>query len=248
MILYFSGTGNCKYVAERIAEALSDTTCSIEAQRGEICLAEGEVFGLVTPVYFWELPPIVRDYLTNLTVTGVTYSFAVVTYGTTPGCCGEDAKRSLAKKGISLSAAFSIKMPDNWTPWFDLSDPEKVAKQNEEAEAGIEKVIGRVKRRETGNHTDRRTPYVIRAITDLLLNNARKTKNFHLEDKCVGCGICADKCPVQAIEMKEGKPIWVKKQCTLCLRCLHHCPVFAIQYGNGKTKEHGQYRNPHVKI
>lgn len=30
MIVYFSGTGNCKYVAERISAALNDTAFSIE--------------------------------------------------------------------------------------------------------------------------------------------------------------------------------------------------------------------------
>ena len=33
-----------------------------------------------------------------------------------------------------------------------------------------------------------------------------------------------------------------------CIGCLHRSPKFAIQYGNGKTKEHGQYTNPHVKV
>ena len=73
-------------------------------------------------------------------------------------------------------------------------------------------------------------------------------KNLHVEDDCIGCGLCARKCPVQAIEIRDGKPVWVKEQCALCLRCLHLCPKFAIQYGNGRTRKHGQYRNPHVKV
>ena len=48
--------------------------------------------------------------------------------------------------------------------------------------------------------------------------------------------------------MKDKKPMWVKEQCALCLGCLHRCPKFAIQYGNGKTKQHGQYKNPHTSV
>ena len=91
-------------------------------------------------------------------------------------------------------------------------------------------------------------PLAVKVFTDPFLNSERKTKNFYVEDACIGCGLCAKKCPVQAIEIKNKKPVWVKNQCALCLRCLHHCPKFAIQYGNGKTKQHGQYRNPHTKV
>ena len=42
-----------------------------------------------------------------------------------------------------------------------------------------------------------------------------------------GCGLCAKKCPVQAIEMRDGKPVWVKDKCVMCLGCLHRCPKYA---------------------
>jgi len=137
-------------------------------------------------------------------------------------------------------------MPDNWTPLFDLSDPAEVARQNELAETCIADVIARLQARETGNHTAYRKPYAIRVIADPLLSGKRKTKHFYVEDSCIGCGVCAANCPVQAIEMQRGRPVWVKKQCALCLGCLHRCPKFAIQYGDGKTKLHGQYHNPHT--
>ena len=55
------------------------------------------------------------------------------------------------------------------------------------------------------------------------------------------------KCPVQAIEMQNKKPVWIKDQCVMCLGCLHRCPRFAIQYGR-RTARHGQYTNPNVKL
>jgi NAD-dependent dihydropyrimidine dehydrogenase PreA subunit/flavodoxin len=248
MILYFSATGNCKYVAEKIAKALSDKAFSIEDVPPSLGLAPEESLGIVTPTNWWELPILIREFLEKLTIEGEHYIFLIATYGTTPGCCGEDARRVLKKRGIILNASFSVKMPDNWTPIFDLSDPKKVAEQNEAAEESIEKLIPRIHRKEQGNHTERRAPYFVRLFTDPLLNSERRTKNFYVEDTCIGCGLCARRCPVQAIEIKNKKPVWVKDQCALCLRCLHHCPKFAIQYGNGKTKKHGQYLNPHVKV
>lgn len=250
MILYFSATGNCKYVAERIAKEFTDTAVSIENHDGNITLAENNMFGIVTPVNWWELPILTREFLQklNLKSSNVPYSFIVTTYGTTPGCTFADAKRILGKKGIILNAGYSVKMPDNWTPIFDLSDKEKVKQQNEAAETYIDVVLDGIRNRNIGNMMQKKQPYFVKMFTDPLLNAERKTKHFYVEDACIGCGLCAKRCPMQAIDIKNKKPVWVKDRCALCLRCLHHCPKFAIQYGNGTTKKHGQYKNPHTKV
>ena len=64
--------------------------------------------------------------------------------------------------------------------------------------------------------------------------------SYAINDSCVNCGACAAECPVNAIDIKDGKPVWVKNKCAMCLGCLHKCPAFAIQYGKN-TKKHGQY-------
>jgi len=249
MICYFSATGNCQYAAGRIAAALGDKSVSIAEAGTDISLSEGEVFGIITPTYFWELPLPTREFLSavRLPDSKKHYIFLVATYGTTPGCCGEHARKLLKKHGCVLDASFSLKMPDSWTPFFDLSDPVKVAHQNQKADHEMAGIISRIKMQEKGNHTKLRIPYVFRFLTDPLLNIACRTKNFYAEDTCIGCGLCAKKCPAQAIEIRNGKPVWVKKRCDLCLGCLHRCPEFAIQYGDGRTKLHGQYHHPNAE-
>ena len=246
MIYYYSATGNCKHVAKCLAEALGDKAVSIIGAKKEIVLEEDEIFGLVTSTTFWELPIPVRDFLTDLEVelNGDNYAFVISTFGTTPGCTGEEARILLAEAGVLLDASYSIKMPDNWTVWFDLSNKEKVAKQNEKADEKIRKVIKQIKKRALGNHMFPRTPYIIKPLTDSAFTNARRTFNLHLDENCIGCGLCAKNCPVNAIEMKNGKPVWVKDHCALCFGCLHRCPKFAIYYGDGTTKKHGQYVHP----
>ena len=128
-----------------------------------------------------------------------------------------------------------------------LSDKEKIKARNNSAEAEIVEVINKVKRRVTGNHMRHKMPMFAARISYSMYGNQSKTSHFVLEDSCVGCGYCAKKCPANAIEMKENKPVWVKKQCIMCLGCLHRCPKFAIQYGKN-TKKHGQYLNPNTKV
>jgi flavodoxin len=128
MICYFSATGNCKHVAERIAEATGDRAVSIEGLEPEIQLSEGEVLGLVTPVYFWELPIPMSEFLERANFKmRPSYTYLVVTYGTRTGCSSGHAGKLLKQKGIGLDAAFSIRMPDTWTPDFDLTDKEATA-------------------------------------------------------------------------------------------------------------------------
>lgn len=253
MILYFSATGNCKYVAERIAMDLQEEAVSIEGTQDEFSVLldiSGEkMLGIVTPTYAWELPIIVREYLEKLILKGYTdqYIFTLATYGTSPGATGAEAAHILKKKGLSVSARYSIQMPDTWTPVFDLSDHAKVKRQLDEAEKELDTVIASIKEGKTGNRMRRDMPYAIRLITDLAYESMRKTNHFTVEDTCIGCGLCERKCPVQAIMIRDKKPVWTQDKCVMCLRCLHSCPKFSIQYGKN-TRKHGQYRNPNVKI
>ena len=65
MVLYFSGTGNSKYVAKRIADALGDTLLSMNERikAGDAsAVGCGERLVIVTPTYAWRIPRIVRDW------------------------------------------------------------------------------------------------------------------------------------------------------------------------------------------
>ena len=44
-----------------------------------------------------------------------------------------------------MSARFSVKMPDTWTPIFDLSNKEKVQQINDNAELEIDYIIKQIK-------------------------------------------------------------------------------------------------------
>lgn len=44
--------------------------------------------------------------------------------------------------------------------------------------------------------------------------------------KCIGCGLCADNCPAQAIDKKNIKTADNKK-CISCMRCMAKCPKSA---------------------
>lgn len=248
MILYFSATGNSAHVAKKIAAETGDIAVSVtDCYKKRIFSFDEKckTLGIVSPTYSWGLPVIVTAFLQEFNLScKPDYIYFIATYGTTPGQTGRFANDILAPKGLPLVAKFSVKMPDTWTPIFDLSNQEKVRRINDRAEPEIDHIIKQIKHFAGGDFMKNKLPYLLAKIGhNLEYDSMRKTKHFSVEDSCIGCGLCTKNCPVSAIQIQDRKPEWVKDQCVMCLSCLHHCPKFAIQYGK-KTKKHGQYRHP----
>ena len=66
MVPYFTGTGNSRYIAERIAEALGDELLSMNdcVKAGDRSpVTSDKRLVIVTPTYAWRIPRIVRDHL-----------------------------------------------------------------------------------------------------------------------------------------------------------------------------------------
>lgn len=251
MIFYFSATGNSLHVARSVALEGEVLVSIAEATKnGSFRYEVSDCrLGIISPTYDWTLPNIVSGFLENLEIqcSKKPYCFYVATYGTTSGASAAMANDILKKKGLEFDARFDVKMPDTWTPMFDLSDPKKVARMNENAEKEIQELKEQLSRQILGIHMGFRTPkftgHIGKAIYD---GRTTKTSNLTVSDACIGCGLCAKKCPVDAIEMREKRPVWVKDHCVMCLGCLHRCPKFAIQCGKN-TSKHGQYQNPFAK-
>ena len=47
--------------------------------------------------------------------------------------------------------------------------------------------------------------------------------------KCVGCGVCKNVCPADAITMEGGKPGINRKKCIRCFCCQEFCPESAME-------------------
>ena len=132
MIFYFSATGNSRHVAEKIAESLGDRAIPIadclKGERFNFISQPGEKIGFVCPVYNLGLPITVIDFIKNFNLNmNSGYIFTVVTFGGFSGGATKQIRELLQKKDIICNAHYSVRMPDTWTPIYDLSDKNKVS-------------------------------------------------------------------------------------------------------------------------
>ena len=243
MIFYFSATGNSCHTAKRIADTtdgkiISITDC-LKNGTFDFTVDDGETVGFVSPVYNFGLPVTVVDFINKLSLNHCnSYVFTLVTYGGFSGGASKMMKSLLKKKGIKTDACYSVRMPDTWTPVYDLSDKTKINERNRRADIKISGIIRKIDKRSKGNFDSRRIPFGDKFYGGY--EEMRRTSLLSVNDDCIGCGLCAEQCPVDAIKIRNGRPVWVKDKCAMCLGCLHRCPEFAIQRGD-KTKFHGQY-------
>lgn len=63
------------------------------------------------------------------------------------------------------------------------------------------------------------------AVLDKLLSQKPGVR----PEKCVGCGVCFNICPVKAITMGDGKPSIDRKKCIRCFCCQEFCPHSAME-------------------
>ena len=73
MVLYFTGTGNSRYLARRIAERLEMPLYDLNAciKAGDTAPVQtGRDVVLVTPTYAWRIPRVVSEWLGKTELTG----------------------------------------------------------------------------------------------------------------------------------------------------------------------------------
>lgn len=61
-----------------------------------------------------------------------------------------------------------------------------------------------------------------------------------LPEKCVGCGRCAESCPMHIIQIRSQKAVISEKGCISCFCCQEMCPAHAIE----ARRTHGERRIP----
>lgn len=251
MIVYFSGTGNTRRCAERLAAALGEELYEFSAHElrhprarrlvlnGDACSGQRSARLIVMfPVYCWGMPVQVEDYLREVSVSAPedTEVWMVATCGDDIGRTADMWRRLVERRGMKARRAFSVQMPNTYVcmKGFDVDRPEVAKAKMEAMPARVEAIAKAIASGADG--ADDTVPgsfawlksYVIRPWFRRFMMSPQK---FYATDECNNCGLCRRECPMENIVPGNGaKPAW-GKHCAMCLRCYHKCPKHAIQWG-----------------
>lgn len=241
----FSGTGNSRYIAKRIADELQDKIVDVNAKIKAVDyspIKTGDNLIVVTPTYAWRIPRIVSDWLSKTKLLSAKRIWFVMSCG---GEIGNAAKynRSLAEqKHLCYMGTYQILMPENYIAMFGVPKAEEARIIVKNAEPAIKDVIACIKAEQPfpvprNNIYDR---FMSGPINSIFYKFFVKASAFRTGDACIGCGQCVKNCPMNNITLENGKPIW-GNQCTHCMACICYCHTKAIEYGKksiGKPRYH----------
>jgi ferredoxin len=249
VLYYFTGTGNSLAIANDLARELNCPKPIPMAVSKEDVQTEAEVIGLIFPVYFLDMPELVKAFLKRLQINNPSaYIFAVTNCGGDAGNTLVNLERILIGKGNKLTAGFILKMPDN-SIYFKTSDEVREAEFNHE-KAMIKEIASTVRAKGVQSERNRFRIYyqAYSKFAAWYFRSALQANKKRVDGQsCNQCGLCVKICPVHNIQIKDAHVTW-GSGCRECFACIHSCPNQAIRFGKLKVNRSTNYRHPEVTL
>ena len=133
LVFYFTGTGNCLYVARKFAENPLSIPQIIRQDKLEF---EADEIGIVYPIYGHLAPQMVQEFIRKARLKA-PYLFSILTYGNRK-CSATELWNNLAtENGTRFDYITTLKMVDNFLPSFDMNEQVKIDKQEDKQIAEI---------------------------------------------------------------------------------------------------------------
>ena len=235
MILYFSGTGNSAYLAEKLAQKTGDTLFSLnEALKHGAApkFTESDRLVFVLPTYSWRIPRIVSAWILRMNFPSDLLTWFVMNCGSEIGNADHYNRRLCAEKGLQYRGTAEIQMPENYIALFPVPDETEARAIIARAEPALEEIVRSLE--EERPFPTRRIRlldrFYSRIVNPIFYAFIVKARAFRVDERCIHCGKCATHCPLNNVHLVEGRPAW-GNNCTHCMACICGCPTGAIEYG-----------------
>jgi len=231
VIYYFSGTGNSLRAAIKIAEEIGGAEIvSVRCNSDEIMAQHYDVIGFVCPVYEWDIPGAMREFVEKLKINSDAYIFMVATYIAVHGRCFETMAELLNAKGVRLCYSRAIRCVASQCVAYPPFPPEKLMiPYMERMMKKVGKEIGEKKERAYPHMSFLTRKLYPKVMGPYMEVEKEYDKGFFADERCIGCGVCAKVCPTQNITLQQKRPTW-NHHCHGCNACVVYCPMKAVQF------------------
>jgi ferredoxin len=243
LILYFSGAGATKKIAELMYSILLQY-CEVEIYSIENnnipSIANYDVLIIGTPVYHGAPSIAIIDFFDTIPeLNKETYAFVY----NTRGLCSLNTNRILSKKLYTKNIK-TIMDREYRSPASDGSILAPFIKRFFEFEKDFENKIKRdcaifLELIKSNNVKD----YIPKFRFGSIINAPNKLagqlitlKVYLHKEKCNKCSQCIKNCPHSAFSIDtDSYPLYASKNCENCYRCIHHCPNLALSLSKKRT-------------
>lgn len=246
-LVYFSGTGNTKYVMQKLKKELEKN--NVECHMIDVTSIDKKLYGydfyvFGAPIHAEMYPKYFTDWVKrNIKKTFNKRCIIFSTQASEKAAGADYLGVILKKKGFKIVIKDYISMPNNYcVVTLKENKKEKIEKLKINASKKAEGLVNKFINGDKHIKKVSKVRIILGKIVYKLFSVYSKgwaRKNLNVDPEiCIKCQKCVKECPTHNINLIEGK-ITFNTDCISCQRCIHKCPVNAFKY---KGKTFNQYK------
>ncbi|QWU14857.1 Ferredoxin [Paenibacillus sophorae] len=229
---YFSGTGNTKFIVNHTVKSLESFGIGVSLkliENGYDSLESASEIWVAFPVNAQSMSPFIWRFFKSLPYSKGTKVFVMVTLNESAHVLSP-LYSLLTNKGYAPASSCEIKMPNNMvdTDFCQDKNREMLIAASKKADRFICDTMAsnflwksEFKGSKFISFLTRETPLPWVSMRLMLRLETTPTR-------CIGCGICANQCPVRNIK-KVNQILIHGHNCQFCMKCAAICPNKAIK-------------------
>ena len=242
IIICFSQTGQTQKVSEKIQKGIEDAggQCDIIpfSQLKVENLPTYDLIGLGTPVFYFQPPFHVTDFIDGLPSQEDRPWFIFCTHGSVMGMTLKILAEHLDKKGARIIGSHHT-YADGTIPFYPyptVTTGHPDEQDLKEAKGFGKQIINIYKKVAEGDSnaiepipdiTDEWTIEEAKMLNRDFLGQVMPKLSINM-DSCIQCGDCEENCPVEGINVSADPPS-IQDPCIYCWNCAKICPACAIE-------------------